>query len=193
MSARRFIVAGALAGLLGSVYAANYLIQRYGFVQVWPTHLHAPAGVYMAGMAFLFRDTVQRLASVWLALAGIACGALLSLLISPALAGASASAFALSEAAGLVVLAALGRWLVLAIVTAQLVAAVTDSLVFLWLAFGSVAFWQGQTVGKLSVLALAFPVVYAARRVPAQHRARERVAVDITASGAEGCDSGSVV
>lgn len=164
-STRRVIVAASFAGLLVSVYAANYLVQHVGIVRIWPTHLLAPAGVYLAGMAFLFRDTVQRLASVWLALLGIACGALLSLLVSPTLAGASASGFALSEVAGLVVLAVLGRKLLAAVAAAQLVAALVDSFVFLWLAYGSVAFWQGQTVGKLSVLALAFPVVYGSRRL----------------------------
>lgn len=164
-TARRVTVAGAFVGLLASVYAANYLVQHVGIVQVWPTHLYAPAGVYMAGLAFLFRDTVQRLASVRLASLGIACGAALSLLVSPTLAFASASAFTVSEVTGLAVLALLGRKLLPAIATAQLAAALVDSFVFLWLAFGSVAFWQGQTVGKLSVLALAFPVVYGSRRL----------------------------
>jgi queuosine precursor transporter len=162
---RRVVVSGAFVGLLASVYAANYLVQHVGIVQVWPTHLYAPAGVYMAGCAFLFRDTVQRLASVRLALLGIACGALLSLLVSPTLAGASAAAFTVSEVTGLAVLALLGRRLLPAVAAAQLAAALVDSFVFLWLAFGSVAFWQGQTVGKLSVLALAFPVVYGSRRL----------------------------
>ena len=61
-------------------------------------------------------------------------------------------------------LAVIGRWLVSAIVAAQVAAAVVDSLLFLWLAFGSVAFWEGQTVGKLTVVAVAFPVVYWLRR-----------------------------
>jgi uncharacterized PurR-regulated membrane protein YhhQ (DUF165 family) len=65
---------------------------------------------------------------------------------------------------GLAVLALLGRRLLPAIAAAQLAAALVDSFVFLWLAFGSIAFWQGQTVGKLTVLALAFPVVYGSRR-----------------------------
>jgi hypothetical protein len=166
---RSLIVALAFTGLLTAVYTANYLVQHVGIIRVWPWHLHAPAGVYMAGLAFLFRDTVQRLGSVVLALLGIACGALLSLAISPTLAGASAAAFAASELTGLVVLALLGRWLVSAIVAAQVAAAVVDSLLFLWLAFGSVAFWEGQTVGKLTVLAVAFPVVYWWRQfIPAQ-------------------------
>jgi uncharacterized PurR-regulated membrane protein YhhQ (DUF165 family) len=166
-STSRGLVVASFVGLLLAVYFANYLVQHVGIVRVWPWHLSAPAGVYMAGLAFLFRDTVQRLGSVPLALAGIACGALLSLAISPTLAGSSASAFAASEIVGLAVLWALGRWLVPAIVAAQVAAALVDSFVFLWLAFGSVAFWEGQTVGKLTVLALAFPVVFASRRLTA--------------------------
>lgn len=164
-STTRLIVAGAFVGLLASVYAANWLVQHVGIVRVWPWDAYAPAGVYMAGLAFLFRDTVQRLASVQLALLGIACGALLSLLISPTLAGASAAAFAASELVGLLVLWLLGRWLFTAIGVAQIAAALVDSLLFLWLAFGSVQFWQGQTLGKLTVLAFAFPIVYASRRL----------------------------
>lgn len=163
---RRLIAAGAFAGLLASVYLANYLVKHYGFVRVWPTDLLAPAGVYMAGVAFLFRDTVQRLAGVGWALLGIALGAALSYTISPALAGASATAFAASEIVGLVVLWILGRRLLLAIGASQVAAAAVDSLVFLWMAFGrdGLAFWQGQFVAKLSVLALAYPVVYGWRK-----------------------------
>ncbi len=164
-STRRVIVAASFVGLLASVYAANWLVQNVGIVRIRPWNLYAPAGVYMAGLAFLFRDTVQRLGSVWIALGGIASGALLSLAVSPTLAGASAAAFTASEVTGLLVLALLGRWLLAAVAVAQLAAALVDSLVFLWLAFGSFTFWQGQTVGKLTVLALAFPVIYGARRV----------------------------
>lgn len=163
-AARRLIVAGAFAGLLASVYVANYLVQHEGFVRVWPTTLRAPAGVYMAGVAFLFRDTVQRLASAQLALLGIALGAALSWFVSPTLATASALAFAASELTGLIVLAALGRWLATAIGAAQLAAAAADSAVFLWLAFHSLTFFDGQFIAKLSVLALAYPVVYGWRK-----------------------------
>lgn len=161
---RRLIVAGAFAGLLASVYLANYLVQNVGIIRVWPTDLLAPAGVYMAGVAFLFRDTVQRLASVRLALLGIALGAALSWFVSPTLATASALAFTASELTGLIVLAALGRWLAAAIGAAQLASAAVDSIVFLWIAFHSLAFFEGQFVAKVSVLALAYPVVYGWRR-----------------------------
>ena len=46
-AARRLIVAGAFAGLLVSVWGANYLVRHVGIVRVWPTGLYAPAGVYM--------------------------------------------------------------------------------------------------------------------------------------------------
>lgn len=164
-AARRLIVAGAFAGLLVSVWGANYLVRHVGIVRVWPTGLYAPAGVYMAGVAFLFRDTVQRLASVNLALLGIALGAALSWFMSPTLAGASAGAFAASELVGLAALWLLGRWLYAAVGAAQVAAAAVDSVVFLWLAFHSLTFFQGQFVAKLSVLALAYPVVVSWRAV----------------------------
>lgn len=165
----RYLIAGAaFVGLLASVYFANYLVQHVGIVRVWPTDLLAPAGVYMAGIAFLFRDTVQRLAGVRWALLGIVVGAALSYTISPTLAGASAVAFAASELVGLVVLWALGRRLALAVGASQAAAAAVDSVVFLWLAFHSLAFFEGQFVAKVSVLAIAYPVVLAWRKaVPA--------------------------
>ncbi len=156
---RRTAATAAFVGLLVSVYAANYLVQHVGIIRVWPTDLLAPAGVYMAGLAFLFRDTVQRLAGIRWALLGIAAGAALSYTISPTLAGASAAAFAASEIVGLAVLWALGRRLGLAVGAAQLAAAAVDSLVF-----HSLAFFEGQFVAKVSVLALAYPVVIAWRR-----------------------------
>lgn len=163
-STRHMIAAGAFVGLLCSVYLANYLVLHVGIVTVWPTSLRAPAGVYMAGVAFLFRDTVQRLAAVRIALWAIAAGAALTWLISPRLAVASGVAFAASELVGLVVLAALGRRLVLGIGLAQAASAAVDSLLFLWLAFHSLTFFPGQFVAKISVLALAYPVVYGWRR-----------------------------
>jgi queuosine precursor transporter len=169
MTARRYIVAGSFAGLLASVWAANYLVQHVGIIRVWPTDLRAPAGVYLAGVAFLFRDTVQRLAGVWWALLGIGLGAALSYSVSPTLAGASAAAFTASELTGLLVLWLLGRRLVAAIAGAQAAAAAVDSVVFLALAFGWAgvrSFFEGQFVAKVSVLALAYPVVYACRRYP---------------------------
>lgn len=167
-----------LAAILfvGTVYAANWLVNKYGPIRVWPTHLYAPAGVYVVGVAFLLRDTVQRLVGQWLALTAIAVGAILSVFVSPTLALASACAFAASELLGLGIFRGLGGndggrgRLLMAIVLASAAAAAVDSVVFLWLAFHSLAYFDGQLIAKLSVTVLALPfVLFARKRMPTQH------------------------
>ncbi len=160
-----------------TVYAANWLVNRYGPIRVWPTHLYAPAGVYVVGIAFLLRDTVQRLMGQWLALAAIAVGAVLSVFVSPKLALASACAFAASELLGLSIFRSLGgntggrSRLLVAVVIASAAAAALDSVIFLWIAFGWAGgvqpFFEGQLVAKLSVTVLALPfVLFARKRLP---------------------------
>src|SRR5438046_6509318 len=57
---RRTVALAAAVAFVGTVYLANWLVQHVGPIRVWPTTLLAPAGVYMIGLAFLLRDTVQR-------------------------------------------------------------------------------------------------------------------------------------
>lgn len=168
---RRLTAVLACAGFVLTVYLANWLVQHVGPVRVWPTSLLAPAGVYCIGLAFLLRDTVQRFSGQVLALAGVAGGTLLSaFLVSGRLALASATAFAASEIVGLVIFwAGGGRTagsvrLTPLVVASSAAAAALDSYVFLSIAFGSLAFFDGQVVAKLSVTALALPVVLLARK-----------------------------
>jgi queuosine precursor transporter len=162
---RRVSVALATALFVATVYLANWLVDRYGPVRVWPTALLAPAGVYVVGLAFVLRDYVQYQGSRLLALAAIAVGTGLSVFVSPSLALASACAFALSESVGLVIFWLAQRWTVaVAVALAGLVAAAVDSYVFLSLAFHSLAFFDGQFVAKVSLSLLAVPLVLGIRR-----------------------------
>jgi len=168
---RRLTVLAASAAFVATVYFANWLVNRYGPIRVWPTDLLAPAGVYVVGLAFLLRDTIQRLAGQWLALALIAVGTGLTFLfVDHRLAGASAAAFAVSEVLGLAIFLTLGGnvggpvILGGAVVAASLVAAAIDSVLFLWIAFGNLAFFEGQFIAKIMVVALAIPFVFFARR-----------------------------
>jgi hypothetical protein len=167
---RRLTLLSAAVAFVLSIYFANWLVEHVGPIRVWPTDLLAPAGVYVVGLAFLLRDTVQRFAGQRWALALIAVGTGLSALVSPRLAGASAAAFAASEVLGLVLFTASGgntggpRRLGLAVVLSSVASAALDSYVFLTLAFGSLAFFPGQFVAKLSVTLLAVPFVLAARK-----------------------------
>lgn len=129
--------------------------------------LEAPSGVLMVGAALVLRDMVhERLGALW-ALAAIAVGSVLSaFLASPALVVASVAAFALAELADFAVYTPLRkRNLTAAILASGAVGAVIDSAVFLWLAFGSLAFIDGQIVGKLWMTIAAAAFIMMARGI----------------------------
>jgi hypothetical protein len=148
---------------------ANWLIGHAGtvcpprgpcLVPVAPG-LMAPSGVLMAGIALVQR----RLGVAASSLAILAGAALSALLAPPALVIASAVAFLLSEFADLAVYTPLARrGLVLAVVTSGVAGLVVDSIVFLWLAFGSLDFLPGQIVGKAWMVLLSIPFVAWLRR-----------------------------
>jgi uncharacterized PurR-regulated membrane protein YhhQ (DUF165 family) len=162
----RVAVAAATVAFVATVYLANWLVDRYGPIRVWPTALLAPAGVYVVGLAFVLRDFVQYQGSRLLALAAIAVGSGLSVLVSPDLALASAAAFAASEVGGLAVFWSLQRAsLVAAVAVAGALAAAVDSYVFLSIAFGDLSFFEGQFVAKVGLSLLAAPLVFGLRFV----------------------------
>ena len=153
---------------------ANWLIGHAGttcvpqgpcLVPVLPG-LMAPSGVTMIGVALVLRDLTQRrLGAGVSALAVLAGAALSALLAPPALVIASAAAFLLSEGADLAVYTPLARRrLVVAVVASSLVGLAIDSIVFLWLAFGSLDFLAGQVVGKAWMVLLSIPFVAWLRR-----------------------------
>jgi uncharacterized PurR-regulated membrane protein YhhQ (DUF165 family) len=51
-----------------------------------------------------------------------------------------------------------------AVIASSVVGLVVDSIVFLWLAFGSLEFLVGQIIGKLWMVLLAIPFVMYMRR-----------------------------
>jgi len=128
--------------------------------------LMAPSGVAMIGIALVLRDLVQRRLGVGYSAGAVVVGAILSALVAPAaLALASGVAFLLSEFADLAVYTPLARRrLVAAVVASSLVGLVVDSIVFLYLAFGSLDFLPGQIVGKGWMVLLSIPLVYVLRR-----------------------------
>jgi uncharacterized PurR-regulated membrane protein YhhQ (DUF165 family) len=83
----------------------------------------------------------------------------------PSLVVASGVAFLLSEFADLAVYTPLARRrLVTAVVVSSLVGLAVDSVIFLWLAFGSLDFVLGQIVGKAWMVLLSIPFVRYLRR-----------------------------
>ena len=99
----------------------------------------------------------------------ILAGAAVSALVAPpALAVASGVAFLLSELADMAVYTPLReRRLGLAVLASGIAGAAIDSAVFLWLAFGSLAYLDGQIVGKLWASLAAFLFLLVWRRCEA--------------------------
>src|SRR5829696_1176883 len=161
---------------IACIPTANWMIGHVGTVCVaggpcllpvfpWGPDGHplmAPSGVAMVGLTLVLRDLVQRRLGRVAALLAIAAGAALSGAVAPpALVMASASAFLVSEFADFVVYTPLQKdGLVLAVLASSVVGLVVDSLLFLYLAFGSLEFIEGQIVGKTWMVLLALPVVH---------------------------------
>ena len=141
----------AAVAFVATTVAANWALERFGLVPVAPGLL-APAGVYFAGLAFTLRDLVHEALGRAAVSAAILAGAVVSWHVAPEFALASAGAFLVSEFADFAVYAPLRRrgWLG-AVLASNLVGLLVDSLVFLWLAFGSFTYLAGQVVGKLWV------------------------------------------
>lgn len=162
----------ASAAFVATVYAANWALTTFGVVPIG-LGLHAPAGVFFAGSGFLLRDWLHEIAGRAWVVAAILVGAGLSFWLGASaqipgghtsIAVASAAAFLLSELCDFGVYAPLRhRSLSGAVGLSQVVGAVVDSLLFLWLAFGSLALFAGQFVGK-TLMVLPVVLVLAMRR-----------------------------
>jgi uncharacterized PurR-regulated membrane protein YhhQ (DUF165 family) len=128
--------------------------------------LMAPSGVLMIGIALVLRDLVQRRLGVVYSASAVIVGAILSSIFAPpSLVLASGVAFLVSELADLAVYTPLARRrLIAAVVISSLVGLVVDSVIFLWLAFGSLEFLLGQVVGKAWMVLLSIPFVHYLRR-----------------------------
>jgi uncharacterized PurR-regulated membrane protein YhhQ (DUF165 family) len=126
----------------------------------------APSGVSMIGIALVLRDLCQRRLGRLAALMAIVAGAALSgALAPPQLVVASTAAFFLSELADFAVFSPLQtRGLVLAVLASAVVGLIADSILFLYLAFGSLEFLEGQVLGKIWMVLLALPFVHWIRK-----------------------------
>jgi queuosine precursor transporter len=173
---RRRIIEGVVCLILFglTIPAANWLIGHVGtecvpngpcLIPVAPG-LTAPSGVTMIGIALVLRDLVQRRLGVGVAIVAIFVGAVLSSMIAPtSLVVASTVAFLMSEFADLAVYTPLARRrLVTAVVASSMLGLVVDSIVFLYLAFGSLDFLLGQIVGKAWMVLASIPLVAWLRR-----------------------------
>jgi uncharacterized PurR-regulated membrane protein YhhQ (DUF165 family) len=158
-----------------TIPAANWMIGHFGTACAAPhgpcvvpvaPGLVAPSGVTMVGAALVLRDLVQRRLGAGVSAIAILFGTAISALLAPpSLVLASGVAFLLSEFADLAVYTPLARRrLVAAVVASSSIGLVVDSIVFLWLAFGSLDFLLGQVVGKAWMVLLSIPLVAWLRR-----------------------------
>ncbi|MDW9709532.1 VUT family protein [Sinorhizobium meliloti] len=159
-----------LTGFAACIPLANFMIGHIGtvcvpdgpcLIPVGPG-LTAPSGVLLVGLALVLRDLVQRRLGLMWAIGAIIVGAFLSTTFTaPSLAVASASAFLTSELADLLVFTPLQKkGLVRAAFVSSVVGLIVDSVMFLWLAFGSLDFLAGQVFGKLIMVVAALPVLF---------------------------------
>lgn len=172
------------AAFVATVYAANWALTTFGVISIG-FGLHAPAGVFFAGVGFLLRCTLQELAGRLWVVCAILAGAALSYWLGASalipgghvqIAVASACAFLFSEFADFAVYTPLrGKTIAGALTAAQIVGATVDSLLFLWLAFGSVALFWGQFAGKTAMVLPAL-VLVAVARTSAPHSSPEKTA-----------------
>ena len=163
---RRVGIVAAVLFVL-TVYFANLAVTHWGVVSVG-FDLKAPAGVFAVGLAFTLRDITHRALGRWVVVAAILAGCLLSYFIEAnanlggpvSLATASAIAFLVSETSDLAVYEPLRKrgWLP-AVAASNVVGLFADSLLFLWLAFGSLTFLWGQVVGKAWMTGLAIALL----------------------------------
>lgn len=176
----RLLIAAVTVAFLATIVAANWALDTFGVVTV--LGLAAPAGVFFAGLGFLLRDLLHELGGRRWVLGAIVVGAFLSYALGAdtaipgghvSIAVASGCAFLFSELADSSVYEPLRRRTVVGgILASQVVGAAVDSALFLYLAFGSFAFFWGQFALKtLMVLpALAVLALYRARlRAPASY------------------------
>ncbi len=163
-------------GFIACIPTANWLIGHVGticgpmgpcLIPVFPWGpgghpLMAPSGVVLVGLALVLRDLVQRRLGRTAGVMSILAGAALSGAIAPPqLVVASTVAFLLSEFADFAVYTPLQeRGLVLAVFASSVVGLIADSVLFLWLAFGSLEFLTGQILGKTWMVLLSLPVVH---------------------------------
>jgi uncharacterized PurR-regulated membrane protein YhhQ (DUF165 family) len=162
----------AVALYLLTIPCANWLINNVG-TQYSPETPHtipvgfgynAPSGVLMIGFAFILRDYIQQEYGKRVTMVAIAIGVVISYLVNPQVAIASAVAFAVSELLDQAVFTNLKKQtLVGAVIASGFIGGIVDTVLFLQIAFGSMMFWQGQIIGKTIMAILGGIIVWSYR------------------------------
>ncbi|MCE3268488.1 MAG: beta-carotene 15,15-monooxygenase [Burkholderiales bacterium] len=177
MKTQNPIIFIVFALFLAMIPAANYSLLHFGtlcppggpcIIPVWFYPLiYAPSGVLFAGIAFILRDILQRLAGLWLSIIAVVLGTVISYIyVNPELAIAGSLAYFLSEITDTIIYSSLQKYnLVLAIFISSCAGLVVDSVVFLHMAFHSYQFLLGQIIGKLLIVTLCIPLIWLSRKI----------------------------
>lgn len=154
------------------VILANWLASAYLVTVPFTTYL-APAGVFCIGAVLVIRDWLQQLKGLLWTMPLVYAAGLTSWIVGD-LAGwtglekiavASVVAFTISETVEAAVFTPLRkRYLTFGVALSATVGNALDSYIFLQIAFGSQAFFAGNFVGKLEMIAVGVALT-AARRV----------------------------
>lgn len=158
-----------IVGYMATIPIANFMIGNIGTFCVpdGPCMIpvgfgySAPSGVLMVGLALVLRDYVQEHFGTKWSIAAITLGAILSyFLADPFIALASFVAFATSELLDFVVYTYVRkRDRALAIAASGVVGSILDSAVFLFIAFQSLAYIEGQIIGKVAISLVAAIII----------------------------------
>jgi uncharacterized PurR-regulated membrane protein YhhQ (DUF165 family) len=156
---------------VGLVVLANWLASRYTITVPFTDYL-APAGVLCIGAVLVIRDWLQQIRGLRFSLALVGVAGAASYLIGVAagwtslqeIAIASLVAFLISETVEALVFTPIRkRSLTLGVGLSATVGNAIDSALFLWLAFGSLAFFAGNFIGKLELIALGTALTFGRR------------------------------
>jgi uncharacterized PurR-regulated membrane protein YhhQ (DUF165 family) len=165
---KRWAPVGALFVFLayvGTIPAANWMVTNLDPIPLLFGQA-VPAGVALAGLSLALRDWTRELGGRALTVVALLAGVAWSYQVSdPAFAAASAGAFAVSEVLDFLVYEPLrehGR--IRAVAASNVVGLIADSVLFLWLAFGSFQYLPGQIFGKAVMTLLAIAAIAARRR-----------------------------
>ena len=160
-----------IVGYMATIPIANFMIGNVGTFCVpdGPCMIPvgfgytAPSGVLMVGLALVLRDYVQEHFGTKWSIAAITLGAVLSYFLAvPFIALASFVAFATSELFDFAVYTYVRKKdRALAIAASGIVGSILDSAVFLFIAFQSLAYIEGQIIGKIAVSLLAAIIIKA--------------------------------
>ena len=169
----KLVAAVAFVMYVGSIVGANYMIGHIGRVipgaHVLPVGfgLYAPSGVYLASLALVSRDLLQRSAGTLPGVVAILLGAFVSYFISsPKLAFASGFTFLVSETVDFAIFTPLAkRNFAAAVLVSGLFGEFVDSVLFLTLAQIPLSIaLKGQLVGKMWVILLGSLISFFLRR-----------------------------